>query len=255
MTYESRTIKSKWIKTKWLLQHRELSKYVPHTMLFNKTNLDLMLSLYSSVYFKPTGGTGGSRIIRIDIKDNGYHIQYNLNKLKFSTPELLFQHLFLFANSQSYVLQKGINLTTINKNPFDIRIMVQKTNKGSWVSSAVSVKIGQHGKIVTNYHQGGTLALFHETMIRAGFDAITTERINIQLNNIGVATGEHFEKYYNDFKELALDVALDVALDATGYPWILEVNTRPQIAPLKTLKDQRLYARVLSYAKQYGRTK
>jgi len=251
MTYKSRTIKNKWIKTKWLLEHRELSKYVPHTTLFNKSNLDMMLSWYSTVYFKPTDGTGGSRIIRIETNENGYHTQYNLEKSHFSTPERLFQYLFLFANERSFLLQKGINPTTLNHNPFDVRIMVQKTNKGSWVSSAVSVKVGQYGKIVTNYHQGGKLAFFHDTMLGAGFDATTTENINDLLQNIGVTTGEHFDRYYNNFKELALDVAID----SSGYPWILEVNTRPQISPLKTLSDQTLYQRVLSYAKQYGRTK
>lgn len=251
MTYVSRTIKSKWLKTKWLLEHRELSKYVPHTTLFNKSNLDMMLSRYSTVYFKPTEGTGGFGIIRIDTNENGFHTQYNSEKNQFSTTEGLFQHLFLFANEYSFILQKGIDLTTVNNNPFDVRVMVQKTNKGSWVSSAVSVKIGQSGKVVTNYHQGGKLAFFHETMLGAGFDAYTTENIDGLLQNIGVTTGEHFEHYYNDFKELALDVAID----STGYPWILEVNTRPQIAPLKTLNDQTLYHRALSYAKQYGRTK
>ncbi|MGO4373811.1 hypothetical protein AB4Z21_24220 [Paenibacillus sp. MCAF20] len=38
-------------------------------------------------------------------------------------------------------------------------------------------------------------------------------------------------------------------------PWILEVNTKPQFYPLKKLGDKTMYNRIISYAKQYGRTK
>lgn len=77
MKYKSLSVKSKWIKTKWLIKHRKLKKFIPRTMLFNSKNLDLMLSAFSTIYFKPTDGTGGADIFRIKRKDSGYQIHLN----------------------------------------------------------------------------------------------------------------------------------------------------------------------------------
>lgn len=68
MKYKSSTLKSKWIKNSWLLKQPDLRRYVPKTMLFNRKNLATMLSMFSTVFFKPTGGTGGANIIRIKKK-------------------------------------------------------------------------------------------------------------------------------------------------------------------------------------------
>lgn len=100
-------------------------------------------------------------------------------------------------------MQKGIQLAKTKGRPFDIRVMVQKTNQGKWVSTGLFTKIGRPGKVATNYNQGG----------------------------------------------------LDVALDSKGKPWILEVNTRPQFYPLKNMKNRKLYQRMVTSGKQYGRTK
>lgn len=249
MRYKSTSIKSKWTKTKWLVQHANLSKHVPSTMLFNKHNLESMLSAYSTVYFKPTTGSGGARIIRIKKIAHGYQTQYNADKENHPTLERLYVHLNRFSNRRSYLLQKGIRLARANGKPFDIRVMVQKTNSGKWKSTALFLKIGTGNKIVTNYNQGGKIGNFRSTLSGAGFDTASIHHIEAELKRMGISTGKHFDRYQKGFKELGLDVALD----SRRKLWILEVNTRPQIYPIKTLKDRTLYQHVLSYAKQYGR--
>lgn len=88
-------------------------------------------------------------------------------------------------------------------------------------------------------------------MSGANFTSAYTQQLESELKGLGVAVGKNFDRHYRGFKELGLDVAVD----SNGRPWILEVNTRPQIYPLKTLKDRSLYHKVLSYGKHYGRTK
>ena len=68
---------------------------------------------------------------------------------------------------------------------------------------------------------------------------------------MGVTVGNKFDQHLKGFRELGLDVAIDTE----GIPWILEVNTRPQFYPLKNMKNKKLYNRIVSYSKQYGRTK
>jgi hypothetical protein len=251
MTYRSHSIKSKWIKTKWLVKNRKLKKYIPRTMLFNRKTLHFMLSAFSTIYFKPTGGTGGADIIRINRKDRGYQIQYNSVKSFYASRKGLYNKLRQFSKGRSFLLQQGIRLATTKGNPFDVRVMVQKTTKGRWVSSAIFTKIGRSGKVATNYHQGGKLGYFSPTMTGAGYKSASIRRKKSKLEWLGCTVGKQFDSYKKGFRELGLDVALD----AKGKPWILEVNTRPQFYPLKHMSDKKMYGRILIFSKQYGRTK
>lgn len=240
MKYKSSTIKSKWKKTKWLNEDSYFRQYVPHTLPFSKKNLNAMLADYTTVFFKPTDGSGGVNIIRIRKTDGGYQSQLNTKKTSYSSSSQLYRDLNRFAGSRPYLLQKGIRLAKSNGKPFDIRVMVQKTKQGAWVSTALFTKVGNPNKVATNYNQGG-----------ANFTSAYTQQLESELKGLGVAVGKNFDRHYRGFKELGLDVAVD----SNGRPWILEVNTRPQIYPLKTLKDRSLYYKVLSYGKHYGRTK
>ncbi|MCJ8013507.1 YheC/YheD family protein [Paenibacillus sp. KQZ6P-2] len=249
MSYTSTSIRSKWTKNNWLIKHQDLRKHVPSTMLFNKMNLTSMLSDYSIVYFKPTDGSGGFNIVRISKKSQGYETQYKTVTSFHKTMNDLYNYLHRFSNKRSFLLQKGITLARTNGKPFDIRVMVQKTNNGEWVSTAVCTKIGDSRKVATNYNQGGKIDYFHQTMSGAGYNSASIQKIEEKLKQLGVSVGNHFDHYIKGFRELGLDVALD----SKGELWILEVNTRPQIYPLKNLQDKELYQRIIYYAKQYGR--
>ncbi|GAB6989825.1 YheC/YheD family protein [Paenibacillus pini] len=251
MKYKSSTIKNKWKKTQWLLKDTYFQKYVPHTLPFNQKNLSAMLNDYTSVFFKPTDGSGGKNIIRIRKIDSGYQSQLNTTKTSYSTTAQLYRDLNRFAGSRSYLLQKGIQLAKSNAKPFDIRVMVQKTRQGDWVSTALFTKVGNPNKVATNYNQGGTIGTFSKTMHGANFSSTFTSQLELELKRLGVAVGKNFDRHYKGFHELGLDVAVD----SKGKPWILEVNTRPQIYPLKASIDKSLYNKILSYGKHYGRFK
>lgn len=250
-TYESSSIESKWTKTKWLLSERNLSKHVPSTKLFQRDHLTSMLSDYSTVFFKPTTGSGGANIIRIKKLPQGYQTQLKAIKSYYSTMDALYNKLNRFANGRSYVLQKGIHLARTKGKPFDIRVMVQKTDKGVWKSTAIFMKIGSQGMVATNYNQGGKIGYLNQTMSGAGYNLLKTKRLEVELKQLGVKVAKNFDHHKKGFRELGLDVALD----STGKLWILEVNTRPQFYPLKNMKDKALYRRIVSYAKAYGRYK
>jgi Glutathione synthase/Ribosomal protein S6 modification enzyme (glutaminyl transferase) len=249
MGYKSSSIKSKWVKTKWLLGSSTLRHYVPWTLPFTRGNLDKMVARHSTVYFKPTGGTGGSNIVRIKRQGNRYTTKHRRTIREHSGIEGLFG--FLKARgSEPYLLQKGIKLASVKGRPFDIRVMVQKTG-GVWTSTAIFLKIGKAGSVATNYSQGGKIGFLRQTLREAGYEEESIKRIRKDLEQLGVNVGQQFDKHYKGFRELGLDVALD----NQGRLWILEVNTRPQFYPLKNMGDRRMYRKIISYAKQYGRTK
>ncbi|MCQ6561517.1 YheC/YheD family protein [Paenibacillus mendelii] len=251
MNYKSTTIKSKWTKTKWINRSANLRKYVPQTLPFSRSSLSSMLAQYSTVFFKPTGGTGGFNIFRIKKQAKGYQIQHNSTKTHYVTLDALYEQLKKRARGSSYLLQKGIKLAETKGRPFDIRVMVQKTNKGAWNSTALFTKIGKPGKVATNYTQGGKIGFFPQTLSGAGFSKDRIAQKQAELKRLGVSVGRLFDGYSRGFRELGLDVALD----KEGRVWILEVNTRPQFYPLKNMKDKSMYRNIMSYARQYGRKK
>jgi Tubulin-tyrosine ligase family len=49
------------------------------------------------------------------------------------------------------------------------------------------------------------------------------------------------------------EFGIDVALDQRMKPWILEVNTRPDMTIFNELKNKKFYCKMVRYAKAYGR--
>lgn len=251
MGYNSKSIRNKLTKTEWLRQNARLRPYLPPTKPFNKNNLSAMLERYPTVYFKPTNGSGGNHIIRIRKQGDGYRSKSRSKSRYHPKFDSLYRHLNEKANLRPYLLQKGIRLAATNGRPFDIRVMVQKTNDGQWKSTALFTKIGKPGAVATNYNQGGKIGFIRPTLEAAGYTGDRNDRIQRQLKKMGTDVGTCFDRHLRGFRELGLDVALD----ASGRPWILEVNTRPQFYPLKNMKDPSVYRRIVNYAKQYGRSK
>ncbi len=249
MKYKSRSIGNKWTKTKWLLGREDLKRHVPYTLKFDKPNLIAMLNTHDVIYFKPTYGSGGANIIRIKKREQDYQTKANSGKAVFATIDQLYDHLKKRSARRAYLLQRGITLARTNGRPFDIRVMVQKTNEGKWISTALFTKIGRPGRVATNYNQGGRVGYIRPALTGAGYSADSSDRIVTRLKQMGTAAGRCFDRHKKGLRELGLDVALD----QDGYPWILEVNTRPQFYPLKNFKNKALYRRIVSYAKQYGR--
>ncbi len=248
----SMSIKNKWTKTKWLLADRELKRFVPETKPFTRTSLLRMTRRYKRVYFKPTGGTGGSGIARITrVSPGRYRIRQDLRTFRAASEASLFAKLKKLARGRSYLLQKGIRLRTSRGRPFDLRMTMQKTGDSRWVPSVMFVKLGKPNKVVTNYHQGGKLELVERTLGRSGFQPAEIRDYTRRLQTLGLLTAHCFDRHSSRFKELGLDVALD----REGRLWILEVNTRPNFTALKSLSDKSLYRTMVKYGREYGRTR
>ncbi|REE89094.1 YheC/D-like protein [Paenibacillus taihuensis] len=244
------SIKSKWTKTKWLLSDRSLREFVPETKQFSLKTLKRMTGKYKMLYFKPTGGTGGGGIARImRSSKGGFHVRKDLRSANVSSRGALYRKLKRIANGRSYLLQKGIKLQTSKGRPFDFRMTVQRSKRRKWVPTVMFVKLGKPGKIVTNYHQGGRLALIEPTLRRSGYNKAQVASYKKQLTKLGMETGRCFDRRTKKLNELGLDVALD----REGKLWILEVNTRPSYSALKSLKDKSFYRKVVRYGRNYGR--
>lgn len=251
MGNRSLSVACKWKKTKWLMEDDRLKQYVPNTEVFHDYTLELMLGKHDMIYLKPARGSGGRRIVRITTGDDGrYVVRRGKRKPRsFASIESLYKHMIKIVKKKLYILQRGIRLEHTNGLPFDLRVMAQKDHNRLWKTTGIIAKIGSPDKVVNNYHQGGSLALLEDTLEGAGYSGWEIDRLESKLKRIGVRTGECFDRQRGGFRELGLDVAID----RNGKPWILEVNTRPAIRPLKQLRGSKMYRRIERLAKHYGR--
>lgn len=237
------------MKTKWLIKSRKTRSFVPETTLFTKANLSTMLNRYNSVYFKPVNGSGGAKIVKLTIQNGTYTKTYNSSTRSYNTLDTLYKALKTFAGERKFLLQKGIALTKMKGKPFDIRIMMQKNKKDKWCVTAIFSKVGKAGKVATNYNQGGHLQTLSQTLKGTGYSAKELEQTEQELTKLGYKVARVFSNKSKNYKELGLDVAIDKHKNLH----ILEVNTRPEFYPLKHLKNQSMYHKIVKYAKYYGR--
>ncbi|MDR6554173.1 YheC/YheD family protein [Paenibacillus qinlingensis] len=248
----ARYVSSKIGKTKAVESVESLRKYVPSTMRMTKTSLEHMLNKYKMVYIKPNIGMCGNGVIRIELAgddaDLAYSYQSGVTRKRFKSFDDMFTSLHKLTRKRHYLVQKGIHLLTHKGNRFDLRVMVQQTPARTWETTGVIGRVAHPTKIVTNFHNGGTLKSVDTLLMRY---LAPTERNKYvkQLHVMGVMVAKAINARYRGVKEVGVDIAVDKELN----PWILEVNTSPDPYIFRRLTDKRIYAKIRRYAKAYGR--
>lgn len=243
----------KWAKTNVLLKDGELRKYVPLTRRLSGPSLRSMLDSYGMVYVKPTFGSMGNGVMRVEKEDGGdsrnYGYQLGANRSDFASYSGLYRSLQKTARGRHYLIQKGIHLLTYEGRRYDLRVVVQQAPSGGFETTGIVARVAHPNKIVTNGSQGGTI-LPAEQVLRPYAGQQQIGDLLGKLSSIGVSTIKRLRRSYPDMKEIGLDIALDRDLK----PWILEVNTRPDHCPFAILQDQTMIRRIVHYGRQYGRS-
>ncbi len=247
-----RRVKSKWAKTAVLLRSDYLRGHMPDTRLFSHASLQAMLDQYGMVYVKPVNGTYGNGVMRVEkmLRKSGFRCQLGTSIREYSTFDGLYTYLNWHAQRRMHIVQKGIHLLRHKGRRFDIRVMVQKNPRGAWEATGTIGRLAFPGKIVTNYHSGGTpMAL--ERLMEGHASGMRLNMFQQQLNRLSVAVATQLEATYPGIKEIGVDIAIDAKL----HPWILEVNTLPDPYIFRKLPDKSVFRRIYRYASLYGRFK
>lgn len=248
-----RHVLSKWAKTKALLAHSDLRNVVPETRRMNRQNLRTMLEKLKMVYIKPDKGTFGNGVMRVELRGDNkmpYRYQHGVAVKKFSTFDAMYDSLRKTTRNKSYLVQKGIHLLKYKKRRFDLRVMVQQTPKKIWETTGVIGRVAHPKKIVTNFHNGGTLMPV-ERLLKAYMPENEREEYINDLRALGLKLAKQLHKTFRGIKE----IGADIGLDRQYKPWVLEVNTSPDPYIFRKLKDKSIFRKIVKYARAYGRIK
>jgi glutathione synthase/RimK-type ligase-like ATP-grasp enzyme len=243
---------SKWSKTKVLLQNKIISRYIPKTRKLNKLILKSMLNEYKMIYLKPINGTAGSGVIRVEkFKADGnktYNYQQGKEKKHFPTVNALYQKIIKSKVKRNYIAQQGIHLLKHKNRIFDLRIMVQRNPERDWETTGIVGRVAHPQKIVTNYHNGGTPMSFKQ-IFKSHLTIKKTIKYKQTLKKFGTDVAVALTRKYPNLNMLGVDVGVDKKLT----PWIIEVNTNPDLYIFKQLKNKATFYKIYRYAKQLKR--
>ncbi|WP_231637329.1 YheC/YheD family protein [Paenibacillus sp. FJAT-27812] len=253
----SRYIPDKWAKTEVLKNDAEIKKHLPLTQILSESGLREMLGKWRMVYVKPTRGSRGRGVMRVEAiegKEAGrsarsYAYQLGEKRLTFGTYKAMYRSILSQVKGNAYLVQKGIQLLKHKGRPFDIRLVVQQAPRGGWEATATVGRVAHPRKIVTNGSEGGTI---YPTayLLKSYADRVKLNGMLKQMDQLGVRTAKRLHRSYPGIVEIGLDLALDRQLK----PWILEVNTVPDPCPFALLEDQSMLRKIVRYGKAYGKT-
>ncbi|NOU94472.1 YheC/YheD family protein [Paenibacillus sp. LMG 31456] len=216
-----RRVANKWSKFAILLRHQGVAKHIPAMRHFSASNLRDMLQRYPFVVAKPFVGTGGNRVVKVQKTQGGYMYHYYGNQIKVHSLDGLVRALNRIRNGRSYMLQQGIQLTTIDGRPVDYRVKLVKAGR-SWHIRAIVGRLARPGLFVTNLCKGGTL-LQGSHALRRTFPARMVKSKRDTMCGVARTCTFLLESRYPGIGELGYDFGID----KKGSVWILEVNTRP----------------------------
>lgn len=250
-------IPDKWAKTKALWADRMLRKHIPLTKRMTMASLRSMLRQYGMVYIKPSHGSRGRGVMRVERMKTrkagklktSFAYQLGVRRAVFSTCESAYRSILRETKGETYIVQKGIYLIKHRGRPFDIRLVVQRAPRGGWEATATISRVAHPRKIVTNGSQGGTIYPT-ASLLSSYSNAAKRTSLLKQMDRLGIATAKRLRRTYPGIVEIGLDFAIDRKLK----PWILEVNTAPDMCPFALLSDQTMIRKIIRYGKAYGRT-
>ncbi|MFB5664007.1 YheC/YheD family protein [Alteribacillus sp. HJP-4] len=229
-------------------ENKELQLHLPHTLMWNKANLYLMLNKHKAVVVKPTNGKQGQNIFFVKKMNANYLIQFNKNKIKMKNREEVFHYINKIAGKRKFMIQQEIDLAKIDGRRFDFRIIIQRrTINEDWVVNGMIVRKAGYKYKVTNLRRHGEVLSLEEAL----------EEINLKDE----------EKIYKveEIKKLAYMAAVmlgrkypkqrifgaDIGMTKNGYLYIFELNRWPLLKGFKALEDQTQYKRIMKYKNKF----
>ncbi|MFF2889776.1 YheC/YheD family protein [Paenibacillus sp. NPDC057967] len=242
-------VSDKWAKTNIMLRDEGLRGYIPSTRKFSRLTLHNLLQAHQMVYVKPTYGSLGKGVMRVERLGSGeYWYQLGGSHKTFHSFDGLYHSLKRDTLGKSYLVQRGVHLLKYEGRRFDLRVVVQRAPQGGWEMTGIVARIAHPEKIVTNGSQGGSI-LTAEQVLSAHMSPSQLDSLKKRLEDIGISTVKRLHRRYPRLNEIGLDIAID-----NGFrPWILEVNTTPDHCPFAILPDQSMIRRIIHYGSQYGR--
>ncbi|MDG0872721.1 YheC/YheD family protein [Paenibacillus thiaminolyticus] len=235
------------------------ARWLPTTMLYSERNLRSMLANYPLIYAKPSNGTGGMGVVRIQAKQGRYEVwgrkrSFGLRNVRLRHQGEVVRWLAHWTRSQrirngSFVLQQGIDTELLPERTADARVLHQKNGEGEWVTTGMAIRVGTPRSPNSNLAgQRGSAALPFLPFMEKHFGLEQAKAIEEECRCVAQRLTEVIEDKIGSLFELGIDLAVDKA----GKIWLLEVNPKPSRDLFRKIGDKEAYRNALTYPIAYA---
>jgi len=245
----------KWQVYAALSRYDDIRPYLPPTVLYDgeKSLAERMEKGKTGLFLKPSSGSQGRRAAAVLANDDGTVLicgRSGQNRpFRRLAPDArkAARVLHRWIGRRTYIIQPFLELTGPNGMPFDIRVLVQKNERGRWALTGAAARCGKAGSVTANLHGGGT-ALPAESFLSSLYGPHHAKAIMQEIRRITIRILRRLEQHFGRFCELGLDFGVS----PEGRVWFLEANSKPgrcAMAAVSTAAAEKAAARPIYYAK------
>ncbi|UJF34715.1 YheC/YheD family endospore coat-associated protein [Paenibacillus hexagrammi] len=217
----------------WLNKSKEGKPFIPETLQLNAVgDLNQLLRRHTVLYLKPAKGKAGKGIMRLErISAKNKQAEYRLSRqenknMEISTHqsiESLWQAFNKYRGYKEYIAQQGITLTRFKQRAYDLRALIQKSSKGTWLVSGIGARVAGKASITTHVPRGGSIDNPLKLLTQA-FGAKEAGRILKRAKSAAVTLAKAIEK--SSGSHLG-EMSMDLGVDTSGRIWFFEANSKP----------------------------
>lgn len=243
--YANNRLANKWKVHQVLWQDEQMRRWLPETIKYSRSGLKEMISRHRQLYIKPSNGTGGRGILCVKRTQQGYRLlgrDHRRAKIESLQPSLSLASgkVASWVNNGMFVIQQGLNLDLILGRSIDMRLLIQKNERGEWSVTGHGMRIGGEKSATANLHGGGK-AMRVKPFLKRYFSQPQTECIMQECVDLAMQTATTLEGHFGRMMELGLDIGIDV----NGNAWLIEVNPKPGREIFRELAAKETYEQAI----------
>jgi hypothetical protein len=235
---------SKWSKYKVLKKSPDLKPHLPETYWIREESFWRLLNKFGEVILKPSGSYGGHGVLLIKSLGNmEFKVQAGPKQETISGKTNLYGYMKKRIN-KNFIVQRRISLASVNKRPFDLRVMVQRLRKSPWEVTGKLAKVAGKGYIITNMRRSsGTILPVKIAIKRSPLKRFPISDLLYNIDQVALLTAKQLKQYYPNVRA----IGIDMGLDDNGNIWIIEANFKPVYSLFLKLKNKSMYRKIQSY--------
>ncbi len=246
--YNGIVVRNKGRVYQLLKQNHDLRRYLPNTGRYSQTDFLRFLQRYPIVYVKPTVGSVGKGVARIERHADKYLFVSNKGQRLLGQPALL-REMGRWVNGRRFLVQQGVKLATYKGQTFDIRVSVQKNGKRLWTVSGMVAKVANPHNKLSNLAQGGKAVPIGNVLGHL-FDQQKAGEVRERIEQAAIAIAKELNRYNSSLADLGLDMGIDEA----GNPYLIEVNVRDQRYSFYKAGEIEMFKRTYRTPLEYGKS-
>lgn len=230
------------LPNKWTLYEKlsnsPLSSYLPKTYLVSDQNQLLNLVLkHKDIIIKPVDGAQGFAVYHLILENKEIRVRTTKKQSVIEQTfafESFLKWINRLLNKHSFIAQKRIQNVTVQDEPFDIRVLLNKDSNGEWREFQRAIRKGESNGILTNVSRGASY--FSHDDWKKNHPTYNWTYIEQELEEILEALPLLLEETFSPLFEIGVDII--IADDSSL--WILDINSKPGHKIIQALGSEKL---------------